>query len=162
MTYIQELHVAMHNFPILDRWISMVVSEIVRMKILRGLQTRPAEQSNESLRPLLPKLQYDMKVRYWQRQSTFLSYHRNSEIPSNRMDRGNNLNYPVHNQSVSMEEQFVLHLNITNSIILAYFILFNVLHSASLGHTHPLALAEKCSPGLQLCVECSTPKTHQW
>lgn len=60
ITYTQELHVAKHNFLILDRRISRRL--FIRKKtILRGLQTRPAEQSNESLRDLPPEIQHTMQ-----------------------------------------------------------------------------------------------------
>lgn len=39
-----------------------------------------------------------------------LSYHHNNEIPNNRMDQGNNLNYLYYIQSMNRVEQFVLHL----------------------------------------------------
>ena len=56
-------------------------------------------------------------------------------------------------QLVNKVVQFVLRLS-TNKMKLVFFCLKKKsnsfsLHSASFGQTHPLALAEKCKPGVQ-------------
>jgi hypothetical protein len=59
-SYIQGLHEAKHNFLILlkkERRSFIVSLEINKNKTLRELQTRPAEQSNDSLRTLVPIVQ---------------------------------------------------------------------------------------------------------